>query len=154
MTIPYIEGDGIGPDIMNASIPVWDEAVKISYGDERKIEWLELYAGEKSLKFFGEQLPKETIEKLKENIIGINGPTKPVGGLKSLNITIREYLDLVVNFRHIKYFNNVPSVVKNPEKLNIFLFRENTEDLYKGIEWEPFSENQKKFRSLLKEILV
>ncbi len=152
LTIPYIEGDGIGPDIMKASLPVWDEAIKLSYGDERKIEWLELFAGEKSLKLYGEMLPEETLEKLKDHIVGIKGPlTTPVGGYKSLNVTIREYLDLVVNFRPIKYFKNVPSVVKNPQKLNIFLFRENTEDLYRGIEWEPFSENQKKFALVMKE---
>ncbi len=97
-------------------------------------------------------LPKETLEKLKDHVVGIKGPlTTPVGGFKSLNVTIREYLDLVVNFRPIKYFKNVPSVVKNPQKMNIFLFRENTEDLYRGIEWEPFSENQKKFALLMKE---
>ncbi len=152
LTIPFIEGDGIGPDIMKASIPVWDEAIKLSYGDERKIEWLELFAGEKSLKLYGEMLPKETLEKLKDHVVGIKGPlTTPVGGFKSLNVTIREYLDLVVNFRPIKYFKNVPTVVKNPQKMNIFLFRENTEDLYRGIEWEPFSDNQKKFALIMKE---
>ncbi len=153
VTVPFIEGDGIGPDIMRASMLVWNEAMKISYGDEKRVEWLELYAGEKSFKLFGDVIPKETLIKLKDHIVGIKGPlsTPVAGGYKSINVTIREYLDLTVNFRPIKYFKNVPSPVKNPEKLNVYLFRENTEDLYRGIEWEPFSKELKILSSFLKE---
>jgi isocitrate dehydrogenase len=135
--IPYIEGDGIGPDIWNASVRVFDAAVEKAYGGERKIEWLEVLTGEKAFKLTGEWLPKETLEKIEEYLVAIKGPlTTPVGGgIRSLNVALRQILDLYACVRPVRYFTGVPSPVKQPEKVDMIIFRENTEDIYAGIEY-------------------
>lgn len=136
--ICFIEGDGTGPDIWAASKRVFDAAVEKAYNGSKKIEWKEILAGEKAKEKTGNYLPEETIEAIKENIVAIKGPlTTPIGGgIRSLNVTLRQRLDLFACVRPVRYFNGVPSPVKNPEKLNIVIFRENTEDVYAGIEWE------------------
>jgi isocitrate dehydrogenase len=137
--IPYIEGDGIGIDITPVMKKVVDEAVKKAYLGKRKIEWMEIYAGEKASKLYGENewLPKETIEAVREYVISIKGPlTTPVGGgIRSLNVTLRQDLDLYVCLRPVRYFKGVPSPVKEPWNTNMIIFRENSEDIYAGIEW-------------------
>jgi isocitrate dehydrogenase len=149
--IPYIEGDGTGPEIMASVRAVLDAAVSKAYGGKRKIVWLEVLAGEKALKETGELLPDDTIEKIKEHHIAIKGPlTTPVGGgFRSLNVTLRQVLDLYANIRPSRYFPGVPSPLKNPEKVNMVVFRENTEDVYAGIEWKMGSEECKKVREFL-----
>jgi isocitrate dehydrogenase len=134
--IPYIEGDGTGPDIWKASVTVFEAAVEKAYGTKRKIEWLEVWAGEKAKQKCGEWLPAETFEAFKEYLVGIKGPlTTPVGGgHRSLNVTLRQKLDLYVCLRPISYFKGVPSPVKNPELIDMVVFRENTEDVYAGLE--------------------
>lgn len=135
--IPFIEGDGIGPDIWRASVRVFDAAVKKAYGDERKIVWKEVLAGEKAFEQTGEWLPKATLDAFKEYLISIKGPlTTPVGGgIRSLNVAMRQELDLYACVRPIRWFNKVPSPLKYPEKVNMVIFRENTEDIYAGIEY-------------------
>jgi isocitrate dehydrogenase len=136
--IPFIEGDGTGPDIWRASQYVFDNAVKKIYGGKRRISWMEVYAGEKPFKQFNSWLPDETVEAFKEYLVGIKGPlTTPVGGgIRSLNVALRQILDLYVCLRPIKYFPGVPSPVKTPEKVDMVILRENTEDIYAGIEWQ------------------
>jgi isocitrate dehydrogenase len=138
--IPFIEGDGTGPDIWRASQHVIDEAVRKVYGGKRKIAWMEVYAGEKSLKVYGENewLPQETLDAFKEYLVGIKGPlTTPVGGgITSLNVALRQILDLYVCLRPVRWYTGVPSPVKHPEKVDMVIFRENTEDIYAGIEWK------------------
>ena len=151
--ICFIEGDGIGPDIWKASQNVIDGAVAAAYNGERKIEWKEILAGEKAKEKTGEYLPDETVEAIKEYNVAIKGPlTTPVGGgIRSLNVTLRQRLDLFACVRPVRYFKGVPSPVKAPEKLNIVLFRENTEDVYAGIEWEAGSPDAKKVISFINE---
>jgi isocitrate dehydrogenase len=135
--IPYIEGDGTGPDIWRASVRVFDAAVQKAYGGKRKIAWMEVYAGEKSFKRFNNWLPDDTVEAFRTFLVGIKGPlTTPVGGgIRSLNVALRQMLDLYVCLRPVRYFDGVPSPVKRPEKVDMMIFRENTEDIYAGIEY-------------------
>ncbi len=146
--IPYIEGDGIGVDITPVMKKVVDEAVKKAYGGSREIHWMEIYAGEKATKVYGADkwLPAETIEAVREFVVSIKGPlTTPVGGgIRSLNVTLRQDLDLYVCLRPVRYFNGVPSPVKEPWKTNMVIFRENSEDIYAGIEWVADSDGAKK----------
>src|SRR4051812_35977515 len=135
--IPYIEGDGTGPDIWRASQRVFDAAVEKAYGGKRKIAWAEVYAGEKSKNLFDNWLPDETVEAFRKYLVGIKGPlTTPVGGgIRSLNVALRQMLDLFVCLRPVRWFKGVPSPVKRPEKVDMVIFRENTEDIYAGIEY-------------------
>ena len=146
--IPYIEGDGIGSDITPAMMQVVDSAVEKSYGGKRKIAWMEIYCGEKSTVVYGEDnwLPPETLKALEIYLVGIKGPlTTPVGGgIRSLNVALRQELDLYVCQRPVRYFDGVPSPVTNPEKTDMVIFRENSEDIYAGIEWEAGSDEAKK----------
>ena len=146
--IPFIEGDEVGAEITPVMQKVIDAAVKKAYNGARKISWMELYAGEKSTKVYGkdEWLPQETLDALKEFIVSIKGPlTTPVGGgIRSLNVTMRQTLDLYLCMRPVQYFNGVPSPVKEPEKVDMVIFRENSEDIYAGIEWEAGSPEAKK----------
>ena len=146
--IPFIEGDGIGVDITPVMKRVVDAAVEKSYGSERRIAWMEIYAGEKSLGLYGENewLPDETLDAMKEFNVGIKGPmTSPVGGgIRSLNVALRQLLDLYVCMRPVRWFTGVPSPVRTPEKTDMVIFRENTEDIYAGVEWEADSEGAKK----------
>ena len=138
--VPFIEGDGTGPDITAAAMPVWDAAVEKAYGGKRGISWMEVYAGEKALKVYGENqwLPAETLDAFREFLVGIKGPlTTPVGGgIRSLNVALRQELDLYVCLRPVRWFKGVPSPVKRPENTDMVIFRENTEDIYAGIEWK------------------
>lgn len=136
--IPFIEGDGTGPDIWRASQRVFDAAVDKAYGGKRKIVWFEVYAGEKAYNTFGEWLPADTLTAFREYLVGIKGPlTTPVGGgIRSLNVALRQELDLYVCQRPVRYFQGVPSPVKHPELVDMVIFRENSEDIYAGIEWE------------------
>lgn len=157
--IPYIEGDGTGVDITPVMIEVVDAAVAKAYGGKRKIAWMEIYAGEKSTKVYGPDvwLPDETLDALKDYVVSIKGPlTTPVGGgIRSLNVALRQQLDLYVCLRPVRYFKGVPSPVKEPEKTDMVIFRENSEDIYAGIEWEAESENAKKLINfLIKEMGV
>ncbi len=151
--LPFIEGDGTGPDIWRASQYVFDGAVKKVYGGKRQIAWMEVHAGEKSFKEFNSWLPDETVEAFREFLIGIKGPlTTPVGGgIRSLNVALRQMLDLYVCLRPVRYFKGVPSPVKNPEKLDVVIFRENTEDIYAGIEWPAESPEAKKVIKFFQE---
>ena len=151
--IPFIEGDGIGPDIWKASVRVFDAAVEKAYQGERKINWLEVYAGEKAFNKFNNWLPDNTIEKCKEYLVSIKGPlTTPIGGgMRSLNVALRQLLDLYVCLRPVRWYQGVPSPVKNPENVDMVIFRENTEDIYAGIEFEQGTEPNQKFLSLFKE---
>ena len=153
--IPFIEGDGIGSDITPAMIDVVDAAVAKAYDDKRKISWMEIYCGEKSVEVYGDDnwLPKETLEALEEYLVGIKGPlTTPVGGgIRSLNVALRQELDLYVCQRPVRYFEGVPSPVVNPEKTDMVIFRENSEDIYAGIEWEAGSEESEKVIKFLVE---
>jgi isocitrate dehydrogenase len=135
--IPFIEGDGTGPDIWRASVRVLDAAVAKAYGGQRKIAWMEVYAGEKSFKRYDNWLPDDTIEAFREYYVGIKGPlTTPVGGgIRSLNVALRQLLDLFVCLRPVRWYKGVPSPVKHPEKVDMVIFRENTEDIYAGIEY-------------------
>jgi isocitrate dehydrogenase len=154
-TIPFIEGDGIGPDIWEAAVRVFDAAVEKAYGSERKIVWKEVLAGEKAFKKTGEWLPKATEEALKEYLVGIKGPlTTPVGGgFRSLNVTIRQRLDLFVCLRPVKYYPGIPSPVKRPELVDMVVFRENTEDVYAGYELKEGSDEARDVIAFLKERL-
>ncbi|MBP5182318.1 MAG: NADP-dependent isocitrate dehydrogenase [Lentisphaeria bacterium] len=137
--ITYIEGDGVGPDITSAAMHIWNSAVEKAYGGKRKIAWMEVFAGEKALKVYGENvwLPEETVDAIQEFSIAIKGPlTTPVGkGIRSLNVALRQKLDLYVCLRPVRHFRGVPSPVKEPDKTDMVVFRENTEDIYAGIEW-------------------
>jgi len=152
-TIPFIEGDGTGPDIWRASQHVLDSAVAKAYGGKRKINWKEVMAGEKSFKQSGNWLPDETLDAFREYLVGIKGPlTTPVGGgIRSLNVALRQILDLYVCLRPVRWYEGVPSPVKAPQKTNMVIFRENTEDIYAGIEFQQGSDDNKKFLSFLKE---
>jgi len=151
--LPFIKGDGTGPDIWAASVRVFDAAVEKAYHGKRKIDWLEVYAGEESFNRFGEWLPQETIDKFQEYLVGIKGPlTTPVGGgIRSLNVALRQILDLYVCLRPVKYVNGVPSPVKHPELVDMVIFRENTEDIYAGIEWKSNSAEVKKVLQFLSD---
>jgi isocitrate dehydrogenase len=151
--IPFIEGDGTGPDIWRASVRVLDAAVAKAYGGRRKIAWMEVYAGEKAFKQEGNWLPDETVEAFREFLVGIKGPlTTPIGGgIRSLNVALRQMLDLYVCLRPVRWFVGVPSPVKNPGKVDMVIFRENTEDIYAGIEFESGTEDVKKVLAFLKE---
>jgi len=151
--IPFIEGDGIGADIWAASVRVFDAAVEKAYGGTRKVEWKEILAGEKAFNKTGEWLPKETIQAVRDYIIAIKGPlTTPVGGgIRSLNVAIRQELDLYTCLRPVRYFNGVPSPMKHPEYVDMVIFRENTEDIYAGIEWMAGTDEAKKVVKFLKE---
>ncbi|MDE2365473.1 MAG: NADP-dependent isocitrate dehydrogenase [Betaproteobacteria bacterium] len=146
--IPFIEGDGIGADITPVMKKVVDSAVSKAYGGKRKISWMEIYAGEKSNRVYGNDvwLPDETLQAAREYVVSIKGPlTTPVGGgIRSINVALRQELDLYVCLRPVRYFQGVPSPLKNPEKTDMVIFRENSEDIYAGIEWEAESENAKK----------
>jgi isocitrate dehydrogenase len=144
--IPFIEGDGTGPDIWRASVRVLDAAVQKGYGGKKKIAWLEVYAGEKSFKQSGHWLPDETVEAFREYYVGIKGPlTTPVGGgIRSLNVALRQLLDLYVCLRPVRWYRGVPSPVKHPEKVDMVIFRENTEDIYAGIEFTAGSPEAQK----------
>jgi len=150
--LPFIEGDGTGRDIWRASVRVFDAAVEKAYGGKRKIHWMEVYAGEKSFLQFQNWLPDETVEAFTEFLVGIKGPlTTPIGGgIRSLNVALRKLLDLYVCQRPVRYFNGVPSPVKHPEFVDMVIFRENTEDIYTGIEFANGSEDNKKFKQLFK----
>jgi isocitrate dehydrogenase len=150
--IPFVEGDGTGPDIWRASVRVFDAAVEKAYNGERKVEWMEVYAGEKAFKQFNDWLPQETIDAMQEFRISIKGPlTTPVGGgIRSLNVTLRQVLDLYACIRPVRYFEGVGAPVKEPEKVNVVIFRENTEDVYAGIEWKANSAEATKLRNYLK----
>lgn len=151
--IPYIEGDGTGADIWRASVRLIDAAVAKAYGGKRQIHWMEVYAGEKSNKLFNTWLPDETVAACREYLVSIKGPlTTPVGGgIRSLNVALRQLLDLYVCLRPVRWFKGVPSPVKAPEKVDMVIFRENTEDIYAGIEFEQGSEDNAKFKALFKE---
>lgn len=153
--IPYIEGDGIGFDITPVMIKVVDAAVEKAYGGKKKIAWMEIFAGEKATKVYGPDvwLPEETLQILKEYVVSIKGPlTTPVGGgIRSLNVALRQELDLYVCLRPVQYFKGVPSPVREPEKTNMVIFRENSEDIYAGIEWAAQSEQAKKVIQFLRE---
>lgn len=152
--IPFIEGDGIGVDVTPAMIKVVDAAVKKAYGDKKKIAWMEIYAGEKATKVYGSDqwLPTETLAAIKEFIVSIKGPlTTPVGGgIRSLNVAIRQELDLFTCLRPVRYFTGTPSPVKEPWKTNMVIFRENSEDIYAGIEWQADSAEAKKLIQYLR----
>jgi isocitrate dehydrogenase len=149
--IPYIEGDGVGPDIWRASVRVFDAAVQKSYKGKREVQWLEVYAGEKAFQRNGEWAPEETIEVIREYKVGIKGPlTTPVGGgIRSINVLLRQRLDLYACIRPVKYIPGTPSPVKHPEKVDMVVFRENTEDVYAGIEWKEGTEEASRVRLFL-----
>ena len=149
--VPFIEGDGTGPDIWRATVRVLDAAVQNAYEDKRKIAWMEVYAGGTAHERFGEWLPDETVQAFKEYLVGIKGPlTTPVGGgIRSLNVALRKLLDLYVCLRPVRYFEGVPSPVKNPQDVDMLIFRENTEDIYTGVEFELGTESNQVFRDWL-----
>jgi isocitrate dehydrogenase len=149
--IPFIEGDGTGRDIWKASRRVFDAAVEKAYGGKRKVAWLEVYAGEKSFNQFKEWLPQDTVDAIRDFRVALKGPlTTPVGGgIRSLNVTLRQVLDLYACVRPVRYFLGVPSPVKNPERMNVVIFRENTEDVYAGIEWQSGTAEVKKLIGFL-----
>ncbi|VVD63477.1 NADP-dependent isocitrate dehydrogenase [Pandoraea capi] len=151
--IPYIEGDGTGVDITPVMLKVVDAAVEKAYGGQRKIHWMEIYAGEKSTRIYGPDvwLPDETLQVVKDYVVSIKGPlTTPVGGgIRSLNVALRQQLDLYVCLRPVQYFKGVPSPVRQPEKIDMVIFRENSEDIYAGIEWEAESAGAKKLIAFL-----
>ena len=151
--IPFIEGDGTGRDVTPVMLKVVNAAVEKAYGDKRKISWMEIYAGEKSTKLYGDDvwLPEETVAAVKEYIVSIKGPlTTPVGGgIRSLNVSLRQQLDLYVCLRPVRYFKGVPSPLREPEKTNMGIFRENSEDIYAGIEWQAGTEGAKKLIDFL-----
>src|SRR6516225_1116477 len=153
--IPYIEGDGTGLDITPVMLKVVDAAVAKSYGGKRQIHWMEIYAGEKATQVYGPDvwLPDETLEIVRDYIVSIKGPlTTPVGGgIRSLNVALRQQLDLYVCLRPVQYFKGVPSPVKHPEKVDMVIFRENSEDIYAGIEYEAGSEKARKLIKFLRE---
>lgn len=149
--IPFIEGDGTGPDIWKASQPVFDAAVRKAYGGQREIVWFEVYAGEKSLNKYGEWLLEDTVTAMREYRVGIKGPlTTPVGGgIRSLNVALRQILDLYACVRPVRWFKGVPSPVKSPDKFDVVIFRENTEDIYAGIEWKAGTPEAKQVQQFI-----
>jgi isocitrate dehydrogenase len=151
--LPFIEGDGTGPDIWRASVRVFDAAVAKAYGGKRRIQWMEVFAGEKSQERFQSWLPDETVEAFREFLVGIKGPlTTPVGGgFRSLNVALRQLLDLYVCLRPVRWYKGVPSPVKHPEKVDMVIFRENTEDIYAGIEFESGSKEVQSVLAFLQE---
>lgn len=151
--IPYIVGDGVGPDIWRASVRVFDAAVQRSYGGKKKVSWLEVFAGEKAFHLKGDWTPEETIEAIREYKVGIKGPlTTPVGGgIRSINVLLRQRLDLYACIRPVKYILGTPSPLKHPEKVDMVVFRENTEDVYAGIEWKEGSEEARRLREFLEK---
>jgi isocitrate dehydrogenase len=151
--LPFIEGDGTGPDIWKASVKVFDAAVQKAYRGQKKIHWMEVYAGQKAYDQFGSWLPDETVEAFKEFLVGIKGPlTTPIGGgIRSLNVALRKLLDLYVCLRPVQYLKGTPSPVKRPQDVDMIIFRENTEDIYAGIEFENGTPENEKFKALLKE---
>jgi isocitrate dehydrogenase len=151
--LPFIEGDGTGADIWRASVRVLDAAVAKAYGGRRKIAWMEVYAGGKSFERFGTWLPDETVEAFRDFLVGIKGPlTTPVGGgIRSLNVALRQMLDLYVCLRPVRWFQGVPSPVKHPEKVDMVIFRENTEDIYAGIEFESGTDDVRKVLTFMKD---
>lgn len=153
--LAYIEGDGIGPDIMRASLRIWDAAVEKAYGGARKAAWMEIYCGEKAQAVYGTSMPNETFDAMRQYYVGIKGPlTTPVGeGFRSLNVTLRQVLDLYACVRPVRWYRGVPSPVKHPEEVDVCIFRENTEDVYAGIEYESGTpENEKVARFLREEM--
>jgi isocitrate dehydrogenase len=153
--IPFVEGDGIGPDIWRAAVRVFETAVQTAYGDKKSIHWFEVYAGQKSYDRYGTWLPEDTIAAFREFLVGIKGPlTTPVGrGIRSLNVALRQMLDLYVCLRIVRYFEGVPSPVKRPELVDMVIFRENTEDIYAGIEWQSGSPEARKIIAWMREAL-
>jgi len=151
--IPYIEGDGTGPDIWRATVRVLDAAVASAYSGQRKIHWLEVYAGEKAHRMFGNWLPDATVDACRDYLVSIKGPlTTPIGGgIRSLNVALRQLLDMYVCLRPVRWFQGVPSPVKHPESVDMVIFRENTEDIYAGLEFAQGSEENQRFMNLLQE---
>ena len=151
--LPFIEGDGTGPDIWAAAQPVFDAAVRDAYGGDREIQWMEVLAGEKAFHAVGDWLPEETLAAFRKFLVGIKGPlTTPVGGgFRSLNVALRQNLDLYACVRPVRWFQGVPSPVKHPEKVNVVIFRENTEDIYAGIEFEEGTPEARRFEELFAE---
>jgi isocitrate dehydrogenase len=151
--IPFVEGDGTGPDIWRASVRVFDAAVERAYGGERRVAWMEVFAGEKAFKQFQDWLPQETIDAMLEFRVSIKGPlTTPVGGgIRSLNVTLRQVLDLYACIRPVRYFEGVGAPVKEPEKVDVVIFRENTEDVYAGIEWKAGSPEAEQIAAYLRK---
>ena len=151
--LPFIRGDGTGPDIWSASVRVFDAAVAKAYGGQRKISWFEVFAGEDAFRRFNNWLPDDTVEAFREYLVGIKGPlTTPIGGgISSLNVALRQMLDLYVCLRPVQWFNGVPSPVKRPDKVNMVIFRENTEDIYAGIEWAAETPQAKKVIEFLQK---
>ena len=151
--VPFIEGDGTGPDIWRASVRVLDAAIAKTYAGKRKIHWMEVYAGQKSNDLYNTWLPDETVEACREYLVSIKGPlTTPIGGgIRSLNVALRQMLDLYVCLRPVRWFKGVPSPVKAPDKVDMVIFRENTEDIYAGIEFEAGSADNRKFQELFKQ---
>jgi isocitrate dehydrogenase len=150
--IPFVEGDGTGPDIWRASVRVFDAAIRKAYGSERQVSWMKVYAGEEAYATTGEWLPDETLEAFREFRVSIKGPlSTPVGGgIRSLNVTLRQVLDLYACIRPVRYFEGVGNPMKEPEKLNVVIFRENTEDVYAGIEWKAGSKEAEEIADLLR----
>jgi isocitrate dehydrogenase len=151
--IPYIEGDGVGPDIWRASVRVFNAAIEKCHGVKKKVHWLEVYAGEKAYQLKGEWAPEETIETIRDYKVGIKGPlTTPVGeGIRSINVLLRQRLDLYACIRPVKYISGTPSPLKHPEKVDMVVFRENTEDVYAGIEWREGSKEALRLREFLEK---
>ena len=151
--IPYVEGDGTGRDIWRASVRVFDAAVRKSYGGKRRIVWFEVLAGEKAFQKTGQWMPEDTLTAFREYLVGIKGPlTTPVGGgIRSLNVALRQELDLYVCLRPVRHFMGVPSPVKRPEDVDVVIFRENTEDIYAGIEWAAGTPEVKKVVAWLRD---
>jgi isocitrate dehydrogenase len=151
--IPFIEGDGTGPDIWRATVRILDAAVEKAYGGKRKIHWMEIFAGQKSNDLYNSWLPDQTVDACREYIVSIKGPlTTPIGGgIRSLNVALRQLLDLYVCLRPVRWFEGVPSPVRDPGSVNMVIFRENTEDIYVGIEFERGTDANEKFLKVFKE---
>ena len=154
--IPYIEGDGTGRDIWAASVRVFDGAVERAYGGARKIHWLEIFAGEKAFTRFNDWLPQESVDAVRDLHVAIKGPlTTPIGGgIRSLNVALRQIMDLYACIRPVRYYQGVPSPVKHPDQLNVIIFRENTEDVYAGIEWKQGSGDARKLIDFLNNTML
>ena len=154
--VAFIEGDGIGVDITPAALHVWNAAVEKAYGGRRKIAWMEIYSGEKAAELYdGDFMPEETFDAMREYLVGIKGPlTTPIGGgFRSLNVTLRQVLDLYACVRPVRYISGTPSPMREPEKMDMVIFRENTEDVYSGIEWEANSEGAETIINFMSEQL-
>jgi isocitrate dehydrogenase len=151
--LAYIEGDGIGPDITRACLRVWDAAVEKAYAGARKVAWMEIYCGEKAHNLYGTSMPEETFDAMREYLVGIKGPlTTPVGeGFRSLNVTLRQVLDLYACVRPVRWYRGVPSPLRHPEEVDVVIFRENTEDVYAGIEYEAGTPENEKIARFLRE---